>query len=138
MVTTVRISPLGIFCFVCACFILLYSLRNFLSTNNSLSNEEISVKRLLETSIYLAEKGGRILKDIREKSDLQVCSILNIICLHRYKSSFLSTSTDYVNVLLPDLYFYITVSSLCNGISLGMLILISNFQTSEIFVIQWM
>ena len=35
---------------------------------------KIRVKRLLETSIYLAEKGGKILKEIREKSDLHVCS----------------------------------------------------------------
>ncbi len=96
MTTTVRISPLAIFCFVCGSFIVLYSLKHWMSTNNLLSDnllsdnllsdnllseryisEEIRIplRRLLETSIYLAEKGGKVLKDIRGKSDLQVCII---------------------------------------------------------------
>ena len=78
MTTTVRISPLGIFCFVCGGFIVLYALKDFMSSSSFLSKRHITrkipVKALLETSIYLAEKGGKVLKEIREKSDLQVCN----------------------------------------------------------------
>ena len=76
MTTTVRISPLGIFCFVCAGFVVLYALKNFMTSDTLpvVGLSKIRVKRLLETSIYLAEKGGKILKEIREKSDLHVCS----------------------------------------------------------------
>jgi hypothetical protein len=47
---------------------------------------EIPVKKLLETSIYLAEKGGNILKEIREKSDLQVCCKTHCLSKNSYSS----------------------------------------------------
>ena len=88
MTTVVRISPFGIFCFVCGSFIVLYALKDFMSSRLSLSegytSKEIPFKTLLETSIYLAEKGGNVLKEIREKSDLQVCSWTYILTNIKY------------------------------------------------------
>ena len=80
MTTTVRVSPLGVFWFVCGAFIILYALKNVMFADEYTTllqehkGEKIPVKRLLETSIYLAEKGGTVLKDIRKKSELKVCS----------------------------------------------------------------
>ena len=104
MTTAVRISPLGIFCFVCLGFILLYTLKNVVMSDSVPAVEPnfapvvgrsyVQVKRLLETSIYLAEKGGKVLKEIREKSDLHVC-IADIIkksyCMNIDMSTFTYT-----------------------------------------------
>ena len=70
----------------------------------------VQVKRLLETSIYLAEKGGKALKEIREKSDLHVC-IADIIkksyCINIDMSTFTYTRFLIATILFVFIKFNI-------------------------------
>lgn len=82
-----RVSPVAIFGFVCVAFVILYvgkyvlfrsvSVRvtKFNTEDLQKNAKSVSLKSLLEVSIHLAEKGGSILKKIREKNDLNVCKI---------------------------------------------------------------
>ena len=94
MASSIRLSPFAIFCFVCVIFVILYGGKYLLLPSNDFLDDysytekkllrknetitipqKVSMKALLEISIYLAEQGGAILKTVREKNDLNVSYI---------------------------------------------------------------
>ena len=99
IMSPIQLSPFRIFCSVCAVFSILYATKYLLFTDSTtLYEEEISFKRLLEASVYLAERGGKVLKDIREKSDLQVWSKFYMLLWSRLAVAQWCTnsSTDFI------------------------------------------